>query len=274
MPLLRFHTAGVRVDLDCPDAALAGLVADVGAAMLTDDGAPAVVTVTAPVVSGTRPAGSRAPVASDGMLEAAAAQAISLVDRAALRHTPCLTVHAAALAGPAGCVVVPGASGVGKTTLAGAGMQLGLSLLSDEAACFTRRVGELVPHPRPLGLSLASRGLLGLAGDDEPDCEQATAPELLGKAAEPSYRGACVLVAVPDRRRGAHAALSDITGAEALAALLGSCLNVPPLDSRGGWPPAEAWRYLGTLVAGVRTVRVTFDEPYAAARLLADALGV
>jgi hypothetical protein len=170
-------------------------------------------------------------------------------------------------------VVVPGASGAGKTTLAGAAMQLGLSLLSDEAACFTRRGGELVPHPRPLGLSLASRGLLGLADDDEPDCEQATAPELLGRAAEPSYRGTCVLVVVPDRRSGATVSLTPLSPAEALPALLSSCLNVPPSDSAPSrWQPAEAWDYLSELVTQVRLVRLTFDEPYAAARLLCDEL--
>lgn len=262
MPLLRFHTAGVRVDLDCPGGALSELVADVGAAMLAYDDGPPVVTVTA-----------RAPVAGDSALEAAAAQALSLVDRAALSHTPCLTVHAATLAGPTGCVVVPGASGVGKTTLAGAGMQLGLALVSDEAACFTPEpIGGLAPHPRPLGLSVQSRRLLGVAGDDDPDCEQATAPDLLGKTADPAWRGSCVLVALPDRRNGTDASVEDVPTGEALTALLGSCLNVPPPHPGAGWQPAEAWRYLSTLAPRVRAVRLTFDSPHDGARLLADLL--
>lgn len=261
MPLLQFDTAGVRVALDCSDASLAALVADVGSSMLADGSGPAVpaVTVTQSLLDGHD-------------IGSAAAQALSLVDRAALGATSCLTVHAAALAGLAGCVVVPGASGVGKTTLAAAAMQRGLVLLSDEAACFTSPVGTLIPHPRPLGLSRASRDLLGLSDDDDTVHEQATGPALLGTAAAPSWRGRCVLVAVPDRRPGVEASLSDLAPAEALPALLSSCLNVPPLDGQYGWQPAEAWRYLSELVTGVRLVRLTFDDPYAAADLLSKAL--
>jgi hypothetical protein len=261
VPLLQFHTAGVRVALDCADTSLAALVADVGSSMLADRTGPSApdVTLVGPLVDGDD-------------IGSVAAQALSLVDRAALGATSCLTVHAAALAGPAGCVVVPGASGVGKTTLAAAAMQCGLALLSDEAACFTSPVGTLIPHPRPLGLSRASRSLLGLGEDDDPSHEQATAPSLLGTTAAPSWSGRCVLVAVPDRRPGVEASLSDIAAAEALPALLSSCLNVPPLDGQVGWQPAEAWRYLSELVTGVRLVRLTFDDPYAAAELLSGAL--
>lgn len=259
MPLLRFHTAGVRVDLDCPDSATAALVAAVGSSMTTD-------SATAPDVSVSCPA------SPDQGLEQTAALALSLVDRAALAHSRCLTVHAAALSGPRGCVVVPAASGSGKTTLAGAAMQSGLTLLSDEAACFTEPVGRLVPHPRPLGLSLASRRLLGLDSPDDEDIEQATAPGLLGETAPQDYRGECVLVALPARREGAAAALEPVTPAEGLAALLGSCLNVPS-QSDHGWQPAQAWRYLSTLAPAVRLARLTYDSPYAGARLLVEALG-
>lgn len=259
MPALRFHTAGVRVDLECPDGRTADLVADVGSSMLAHGDSDADV-----VVSCDRAAGEE--------VERAAARALSVVDRAALEHTTCLTVHAAALAGARGCVVVPGASGVGKTTLAGACMQAGLTLLSDEAACFTEPVGTLVPHPRALGLSLASRQILGLADPDDVEDEQATAPALLGRSAPQAYRGACVLVAVPDRRKGAQAALEPLAPAEGLAALLASCLNVPPLDGHKGWQPAGAWRYLSSLASNVQLARLTFDDPFAAARLLVGAL--
>jgi hypothetical protein len=248
------------VDLECADAAVADLVADVGAEMSTrgDAEADAVVSFDPAV---------------DEPIDRAAARCLSLVDRAALGHTDCLTVHAAVLAGARGCVVVPGASGVGKTTLAGACMQSGLVLLSDEAACFSQPTGVLVPHPRPLGLSLPSRQLLGLTCPSDVGDEEATAPALLGRSAPQSFRGQCVLVAVPLRRKGAEAALEPLTPAEGLAALLASCLNVPPLDGQSGWQPADAWRYLSALSANVRLARLTFDDPYAAARLLVGALG-
>jgi hypothetical protein len=251
----------VRVDLECVDAAVADLVGDVGSEMLArgDAGADIVVSFQ-PLV--------------DEAVERAAARCLSLVDRAALRHTGCLTLHAAALAGAQGCVVVPGESGVGKTTLAGACMQAGLTLLSDEAACFTEPVGTLVPHPRALGLSLASRQILGIAPPDEVGDEEATAPALLGRSAPQTYRGACVLVAVPVRRKGTEAALEPLTPAEGLAALLANCLNVPPLDGQSGWQPADAWHYLSALAPRVRLARLTFDSPHAGAGLLADVLGL
>jgi hypothetical protein len=260
VPRLRFNSAGVRVDLECADAVVADLVADVGAEMLArgDAAADAVVSFDP---------------APDEAIDRAAARCLSLVDRAALGNTDCLTVHAAALAGARGCVVVPGASGVGKTTLAAACMQTGLTLLSDEAACFSQPTGALVPHPRPLGLSQDSRQLLGLASPSDTGDEEATAPALLGQSAPHSFRGECVLVAVPLRRKGAEAALEPLTPAEGLAALLASCLNVPPLDGQSGWQPADAWRYLSALSANVRLARLTFDDPYAAARLLVGALG-
>ena len=247
------------MDLECADEAVADLVADVGSEMLARGDAEADVVV------------SFHPVA-DEAVERAAARCLSLVDRAALGHTGFLTVHAAVLAGPRGCVVIPGASGVGKTTLAAACMQTGLTLLSDEAACFSQPTGALVPHPRPLGLSLDSRQILGLASPSDTGDEQATAPSLLGQSAPHSFRGQCALVAVPLRRKGAEAALEPLTPAEGLAALLASCLNVPPLDGQTGWQPADAWRYLSALAASVPLTRLTFDDPYAAARLLAGAL--
>jgi hypothetical protein len=247
------------VDLECRDATTADLVADVGSSMLaqTDSGADVVVACDR----------------ADGEeVERTAARALSMVDRAALGHTTCLTVHAAALAGARGCVVVPGESGVGKTTLAGACMQAGLTLLSDEAACFTDPVGTLVPHPRALGLSPASRQILGLAPSDGGQDEEATAPALLGRSAPQTYRGDCLLVAVPVRLRGVEAALEPLTAAEGLAALLACCLNVPPLDGQRGWQPVDAWRYLSSVASSVQLARLTFDDPYAAAAVLGDAL--
>jgi hypothetical protein len=257
MTVLRFDTAGVRVDLDCPDPEVAALVADVGGAMLAADAGPADVTARA---------------AADGEpLEPAAARALSVVDRAALGATRCLAVHAAVVAGPRGCAVVPGASGAGKSTLAGAAMQRGLALLSDEAACFTDPVGTLVPHPRPLGLSGHSRALLGLAQAGESDEEQAVAPALLGGCLATTARGRAVLVALPVRRPGSPPRWDPVPRSEALAALLGSCLNVSA-EGGGGWSTAAAWRHLTAVVSGVETVRLTFDNPHSGARLLAEAL--
>jgi hypothetical protein len=287
VPLLQFHTAGVRVDLDCPDASVSDLVAAVGASMLARENGAAALTVRAAQSGSDRLDSDRLDgdrmdgVHADGHpaddhpaddVSRAAARLLAKVDRAALRLTSCLTVHAAVLAGPDGCVVIPGESGAGKSTLAGAAMQCGLTLLSDEAACFTEPVGTLVPHPRPLGLSPASRRLLGIADAEDPSHEQATAPSLLGRTAAPSSTGHCVLVALLDRRWGAEPRLDHLSPADALPGLFASCLNVPPTDA-AGWQPADAWRYLSQLAGITRHARLTFDSPYDGARLLATALG-
>lgn len=258
MTVLRFRTAGVRLDLLCADDGLADLVRRVGAAMLAaDDGTPPEVRLDAAACA--VPAGE---------LERSAAHLLSAVDRAALARTRALPIHAAALAGPRGCVVLPGESGRGKTTLAAAAMQLGLTLVSDEAACLTEPLGTVLPHPRPLGLSLHSRRLLGIAGCDEPDDEVACAPELFGVSAPTDGRPTCVSIVLPARASGAGPALGEIPRSDALATLLSSRLDGPQGASR--WSGESAWRYLTELAHTVRVARLRYDRPQDGARALAS----
>lgn len=260
MSLLRFRTAGVRVDLDCPDAEVAALVTEVGAAMLAgDDDAPA-ATLDARAVPGP----------DDDTPEQRAARLLSAVDQAALRHTTTLPLHAAALAGPAGCVVIPGDSGAGKTTLAAAAMQAGLMLLSDEAACFTEPLGTLVPHPRPLGISLGSRRLLGVDVPDDVDEEVAIPPSLFGATAPTDGWHRCVLVVLPSWAPEASARLEPIGRPEGLAALLAARLERSP--DRPAWSPEAAWTYLTELVQGVTVARLHYDRPRDGAQVLFAAL--
>jgi hypothetical protein len=56
-------------------------------------------------------------------------------------------VHAGALAGPAGALVLPGTSGSGKSTLTAALVRAGLGYLSDDIAALDGRTGSVLPVP-------------------------------------------------------------------------------------------------------------------------------
>ena len=268
MSVLRLRSAGARVDLDGVDGGLADLVLCVVGPMLSSDRAPAErrIAVTrdrfgAPVLDG---------LTLSGELEMAAASLIGAVDRALIAASPCLCVHAAAVAGPRGAAIVPGISGSGKSTLAGAAMQQGLRLVSDEAACLDPHADVLWPHPRPLGLSSHSRVLLGLpepaAGPT--DEERATAPDLLGSCVPTDEAVPVALVVLGCRGEG-RAHLREVSQTDGLSALLANCLNT---GGEATWTPRSAWLRLAALIPAVRVVRLDYDKPHEGAQLLVDAL--
>ena len=165
-----------------------------------------------------------------------AARVAAAVDRAALAHTRCLAVHAAAVSGPAGCAVLPAPAGEGKSTLTAAAMRHGLALLSDEAACLAAPVGQVLPHPRPLGLSRHSRGLVGL--DDALAAEVWVAPEDLGVSADPSVASTCVLVATIERPPGSTGLASwTFPRPRSCPRCWRSASTPRPVRGRAGGPP-------------------------------------
>lgn len=262
MGCLRFRTAGVRVDLVWRDGETLTLVAQVGEAML--DAAPNEAAAVRVIVDESTVAG---PVSTDP--ERAAAQLLSAVEQAALRATPTLAVHGAALAGGAGAVVVPGASGAGKSTLAAAAVQAGLTLLSDEAACFVEPLGTVIPHPRPVALSRVSRQLLDLADLDEPDEEIALAGQIFGTVAEPGSQHRCVGIVLPEWGAGHEASLEPVDRSVGLDALLSCRFG----GAEATWSMEHAWDYLSRLAADASCVRLRYDDPRSGAALLARSLG-
>lgn len=258
--LVSFLTAGVRVDLVGADDEVLELVRRVAPASVVDRSAgPPTVTVDAREIA----------VCADADPGQAAATLLHEVHKAALEATPALTIHAAVLAGPAGCVMLPAASGAGKSTLAAAALQRGLVLLSDEAACLTSEVGWLVPHVRPIKLSRASRRLLGVAGDADPEGEIALAPEIFGRAATPASTHRCLGVLLPRRADGRAATLEPVSKSVALAAVLKHRLH----QERGDWSSERAWEHLTQFVADIRAAIFHFDDPYEAADRLGEFLG-
>jgi hypothetical protein len=70
---------------------------------------------------------------------------------AAEQSTEHVAVHAAVLAYNDAAIVLPGRSGIGKSTLALALIRAGAIYYSDEFAVFNRRA-EVLPYPRPLAV--------------------------------------------------------------------------------------------------------------------------
>jgi len=82
-------------------------------------------------------------------LEAARATRSCIELWAAEKSKEYVTVHAAVLAYNDGAIVLPGRSGIGKSTLALALICAGATYYSDEFAVFNRRA-EVIPYPRPV----------------------------------------------------------------------------------------------------------------------------
>ena len=80
----------------------------------------------------------------------------SILNELALDNFSGLAVHAGVVAQGRCAIAFPGPSGAGKSTLVAACVAAGFDYVSDEALCINLS-GDLVPYPRPLMLSEASR---------------------------------------------------------------------------------------------------------------------
>ena len=275
MTALRLRSANARVDLVGSEALPAAVMSRLRGVMgqLEVGASPAVGDVPDQTLHVSTDDGlrlDRSPLPDDPDLAAAAV--VAALDRALLASTRCLTLHAAVVAGRRGAVIVPAVSGAGKSTLAGACQQAGLLLVSDEAACLDPDRDVLWPHPRPLGLDATSRSLLRRPDpqDGPADGERATSPALLGAVAPVDRPVVPVAVVVPERRDGSGAAtVMPVGTAEALAALLASCLNT---GSGRLWTPERAWSRLTRFARTVPGSRMVYGSPQDGAEALAALL--
>lgn len=198
------------------------------------------------------------------------------------RYEAHLLLHAGAVAGPAGAVLVVGAPDAGKSTLAAAAVQAGLAYLTDEAPPIEGTAGGPVAHPYPKPLALDRRSLLllgldraGPGGDgaggamdavDAMDDLGHLPPAVLGTVAERPAPVAAVVVpdlaapAGPARPLGpADAALQlaaqafnlRTTGVEGLATLAAVASSVPVLALPSRDLPGAVATVLG--LAGARS---------------------
>ena len=205
------------------------------------------------------PVGRSALVRSPGDGAIAILEAMVGAVVAGLHRQGLLAVHAGAVSGPRGAVVVAGRSGQGKSTLVLGLVRRGFGLLSDELAILDPSDGRVHPygraiHVRPATLGLipelapiASRPLITLGGGTEWSVAPAEAAGLLGgrlgealplaavvlldgqpdPVAQPRLRDEFPAVAAIELLRSTWAASADFSGT--LEAVGGMLAGVPCL---------------------------------------------
>lgn len=148
--------------------------------------------------------------------------------RLAVAATPHLLLHAGAVAGRRGAVVLPGPSGAGKSTLVGALVRGGYDYLTDELVALDGGARAL-PFPRGLGLDARARRLLG--GLDHVPTPHVP-PDALRPAAVSGARPV-VAVVVPRYEPGGRSLLQPLPVDRAVLALATAAVNLPAHGTGG-----------------------------------------
>ena len=173
-----------------------------------------------------------------------------------------LAVHAAALTNDKGLVLIPGASGAGKTSLSLWYRQAGFDLNTDEIFC-----ASLEPVAEQRGLVGATllrplfikrgNGAAGLLRSGETDLEEISSGGLVVRpetsAPRPSFRVDQALIVFPRYKANAPISLTPLTTAQSGFRLLENCVNARNL-TRGGLPLASA------LAGQARAVALEYGE--------------
>ena len=173
-----------------------------------------------------------------------------------------LAVHAAALTNDKGLVLIPGASGAGKTSLSLWYRRAGFDLNTDEIFC-----ASLEPVAEQRGLVGATllrplfikrgNGAAGLLRSGETDLEEISSGGLVVRpetaAPRPSFRVDQALIVFPRYKANAPISLTPLTTAQSGFRLLENCVNARNLP-RGGLPLASA------LAGQARAVALEYGE--------------
>ena len=170
-----------------------------------------------------------------------------------------LLLHAAAVEHGGAGVLLPGASGAGKSTMAAALVMDGFGYLTDELVGLAGR--EMVPFPKALSLDRSSAGVLGLPippheghGTFHVPADELR-PASLGRPCEP------VLVVFPRIDPSRPTTMDEMDSADAMLALIANCVNLP---AHGG----RAFHLLAEIVAASRCYRLSFSEIGDACRMV------
>jgi hypothetical protein len=196
---------------------------------------------------------------------AAVSATLDAINLLALREGPHLALHAAVVARDGAALVLPGPSGLGKSTLTGALLARGWTYVSDEALVLPWEGGDAVAYPRTLALSRWSADRLGVQGTALADEVLVTPQDLGGGAAAPDDRFPVAGIALMERS-GPSAERPVVAGVAAdvvLRELLARCFN----HYRD---PARALSRLADLVATARTGRFVAGSPERTAHAVDD----
>lgn len=183
-------------------------------------------------------------------------------------------LHAAVFGGPAGCVVLCGQTGVGKSTLATGAALRGWTHLSDDLAMIDVAARTVTQYARPL---MVREGAMALLGEQGTLAELRTPPEYDRFVGGDRFLPATALgarlahdpqplVALGFLERGPVAELRPMTRAATLQALTVHSANLP---DRG----AEAFDELVRLAEVVPGYAVTIGEVSSTLNLLAPMVG-
>jgi hypothetical protein len=203
-------------------------------------------------------------VAADVEEDLAVAWLLWYLNRLAATTPHRVTIHAGAVAGPHGAVVLPGAPGAGKSTMTAALVRAGCGYLSDELAALDLE-GRLVhPFPRPLALHPATVARVG-AGGVPPAGAVARPGRDGGVLAPPRAFGATLAGPTPPAAIVMPRIVSGAPGRPRPLApptvLLGLLAHAPNLALLG----TPAFVALATLAARCPGAGLEFDDPAPAA---------
>ena len=223
---LHLRLLEVPVVLDVPRRLHGQLCTALRALGPTDDAGPDAASLARSVL--LRPDGAAWTVRVDGGAllchEDPVGLVVTALTQVAVRHTPLLGVHAGALAAAAGTVVLPGPSGLGKSTLVACALREGFGYLSDEVLAIDRSTGAVAALPRPLALDATAWRLAGLPerAAPEADAERLLPPDDLGVVGRPAPITAIVLAR---RATDGPTVLEQATPGEAVTSLLRHSFN-------------------------------------------------
>ncbi len=197
----------------------------------------------------------------------AVGETCAAVNVSAVAATPWLALHVAMVRKGGRCLVLPGRSGAGKTTLTAALLREGWDYVSDEALAIDWATGRPAPpYPRPLALSPWSCRALGVdTGVPGRDEHFLRAADLGARVLTSLPPAPTDIVLLTRSDRGAPPSLVAQHRAAGLAALLqrGFTLHQQPTRAIG---------LLTRLVQDSRTWILDLGDPRQAAALVTDRL--
>lgn len=192
------------------------------------------------------------------------------VNRQVIERTGDLVlIHAGAVAGRGGGIVLPAPSGSGKSTIVAGLIRSGMSYLTDEAAAIDPTTGALHPYPKPLSLD---QGSLRALADLDPPFDDAVVPPGSDESHVPAVRlradslaSTCspAFVIAPCFSPGATNRIVPVSRAQALVLLVESSFNLASFGP-------SAFLALAQVVRQSACYRLEFSDLARACALVAE----
>ena len=205
-------------------------------------------------------------IAGAGEPAVVVSQLLAEANRLAVEGYRSFAIHSGVVAKGERVVAFPAQTGGGKSTLTAACVLDGFSYVSDEALCVDLETAEVMPYPRPLGLSPASLDLLGLPPATGPSSKLSESvvnvEEFGGVVSVGSLKLSDVVMAEYGHT---EQTLEPVPASEVMTTLLRMSFNSYKR-------PEASFRLTARLAGEVRGWRLRYDDPRQAAALLSERL--